>query len=217
MKTLRVLMAGLVGGLVVAVVSCTFDEPPPKPPVPRGWVSWDTIQECLGAMARAPMPVHYLMPVDEAFRALGEPHGELKEMFVLRQFSRVEGARAYYWHFRESTLYVVVGRRSGLVENMVVVDDVTNVGQEVILTREEILSARIKPGMGVGEVYKIMGRPDRIDGPRVTGLETIDRFWYESPGKVAPPVSIDIDRTTFKVVAVSTAPVEEMGPPPDAE
>ncbi len=217
MTTLRVLTAGVLGGLVAAVVSCTFDEAPPKRPVPQGWVSWDTVQECLGGMARAPMPVHYLMPVDEALAVLGEPHGELRDMFTLREFSRVAGARAYYWHFRRSTLYVVVGRRNKLVENMIVVDDVTNAGQEVILTREEILSARIEPGMGVDEVYTIMGRPDRIDGPRVTGLETIDRFWYEPAGTIAPPVSIDVDRTTFKVVGVSTAPVEEMGPPPDVE
>ncbi len=217
MKSLRILVAMLLGVMAAALVSCTWREPAPRPPVPQGWVAWDRVQACLGDMMRAAMPVHYLMPVDEALEVLGEPHGELRDLFILRKFARTRRARAYYWHSHEATLYLVYGRRSRLVENLIVVDDVTNMGTEVLLTREEILSTRIKPGMGVDQVFKIMGEPDRIEEPWAADAGKIDRFWYEPAGKVAPPVCIDIDRTTLKVLFVSTAPREEMGPPPDLE
>ena len=98
-------------------------------------------------MMRAPMPVYYLMPLDEALAVLGEPHREQKDMWVLRAFARTEGGRAYAWYCREATLYLVFRRRSKEVVNLIVVDDVTNMGQEFMLTREELLSARIWPDM----------------------------------------------------------------------
>jgi len=211
MKLPRLLIAVLLAGTVL--VSCTFRRPEPTPPVPRGWVAWDRVQECLGDMMRAPMPVHYLMPLDEALDVLGPPHGQVKDMFILKDFAPPKGFGAYYWRHRSATLYLIFARKSRLVEALVVVDDVTMVGQEIVLTREEILSARIKPGMGAHRVYEIMGEPDRIEGLRVGGDEKVDRFWYEPAGKKALPVYIDVDRTTLKVILVSTAPPEEMGPP----
>jgi len=217
MQSIRWLVALLLGVMVVALGACTLREPPPKRAVPRGWVAWDRMEACVGKMMMAPMPVHYLMPVEEALEVLGEPHGELRDISALKVFSRTEGSRAYYWHSREATLYLVVNRRSKAVVNMVVVDDVTNVGQEVMLTREEILSARVRAGMGVDKVYKIMGAPDRVETVRGGGGEEIDRFWYDPPDRITPPVFIDVDRETLTVVSVSTAPKEEMGPPPDLE
>jgi len=217
MQSLRSLAVLLLGVMAVALGACTLREPPPKPAVPRGWVAWDRVEACVGEMMRAPMPVHYMMPVDEAFKVLGEPHGELRDTSALKAFARTEKARAYYWHSREATLYLVVARREKAVVNMIVVDDVTNMGQEVMLTREEILSARVRVGMGADQVYKIMGAPDRVESMRTGADEEIDRFWYEPADKIAPPVFIDIDRKTLTVVAVSTAPMEEMGPPPDLE
>jgi len=207
----------LLGGIVAALGSCVWREAPPRPPVMQGWVSEDRVRECLSGMMRAPMPVYYLMPLDEALAVLGEPHREQKELSVLRAFARTEGARAYAWYYHEATLYLVFSRRGKKVVNLIVVDDVTNMGQEVMLTREEILSAHIRPGMGVDRVYKIMGVPDRVEELRIGRDEEIDRFWYESGSEIASPVFIDIDRERLTVVSVSTAPEEETGPPPDLE
>jgi hypothetical protein len=211
MSALRVVMAAFLAGLALA--SCTFRRPEPVRPVPRGWVAWDRVQECLGDMMRAPMPVHYLMPLDEALDVLGPPDGQVKDMFLLKDFAPPKDFGAYRWSFRNATLYVVYARRSRLVETLVVVDEDTMVGQEVILTREEILSARVKAGMGAHQLYEIMGEPDRVEALRGGGDEQIDRFWYEPAGKKAPPVYIDVDRTTLKVVFVSTAAAVDTGPP----
>jgi hypothetical protein len=215
MRILRVVMTTLLAGLALA--SCGFRELESVQPVPRGWVAWDRVQECLGDMMRAPMPVHYRMPLDEALNVLGRPDGEVKDMFVLKDFVPPAGFGAYRWSFRKATLYLIYSRRAKLVETLVVVDEQTRVGQEVILTREEILSTRVKPGMGAHEVYEIMGEPDRVEAVRGGGDEQIDRFWYEPEGKKAPPVYIDVDRTTLKVIFVSTAATGETGPPPEGE
>ena len=217
MQSFRSLTALLLGVMAVALGACTLHEPPPKRAVPRGWVAWDRMEACVGEMMRAPMPVHYLMPVEEALEVLGEPHGQLRDVSALKAFARTEGSRVYYWHSREATLYLVVGRRGKAVVNMIVVDDVTNVGQEVMLTREEILSARIRAGMGVDQVYRVMGAPDRVENVRGAGGEEIDRFWYDPADRITPPVFIDVDRKTLTVVSVSTAPREKTGPPPDLE
>jgi outer membrane protein assembly factor BamE (lipoprotein component of BamABCDE complex) len=217
MKPRRIIMAVLLSAAAAAVASCTARRSEPRSPVPQGWVPWDRVQACLSPMTRAPMPVYYQMPVDEALEALGPPHGELKDLFILRTFDRTRNARAYYWHARDATLYLVYGRSKGLVENLIVVDDVTNMGTEVLLTREEVLSTRIKPGMGAHEVYEIMGEPDSIETWHASDGAVIDRFWYEPPGEIAAPIYIDVDRGALKVVAVSTAPQEETGPPPDPE
>lgn len=217
MKPRRIVMAVLLSAMAATVASCSARGPRPRPPVPQGWVPWDRVRACLGDMMRAPMPVHYQMPLDEALEMLGPPHGELKDMFILRRFARTGNARAYYWHRRDATLYLVYGRSSKLVENLIVVDDITNVGTEVLLAREEILSTRIKPGMGAHEVYRIMGGPDSIETWQASDGAVIDRFWYKPPDRIAPPVYIDVDRATLEVVFVSTAPQEETGPPPDLE
>ena len=215
MRTLGVIVLVLIAA--AGSVSCTARREAPKLPVQQGWVPEDRVQACLGPMLRAPMPVHYLMPVDEALEVLGQPHGELKDLLFLRNFPRTKGARAYCWHAGASTLYLVYERKSRLVRTLIVVDDVTNMGTEILLTRDEILSARIKPGMGVGEVYRIMGKPDRIEVSRTQGGDIIDRFWYDPPQEVAPPVYIEIDRATLTVIYVSTAPTAETGPPLDLE
>ena len=202
---------------VAASVSCTARREAPRLPVQQGWVPEDRVQACLGPMLQAPMPVHYLMPVEEALDVLGQPHGELKELLFLRKFPRTQGARAYFWHARASTLYLAYDRKSRLVRTLVVVDDVSNTGVEILLTRQEILSARIKLGMGVDEVYRIMGRPDRIEASLTQSGGMIDRFWYDPPSDVASPIYIEIDRATLEVIYISTAPTLEMGPPPDVE
>jgi hypothetical protein len=215
MRTLGVVAATLLAGLVLA--SCGFRRPESVLPVPRGWVAWDRVQECLGGMMLAPMPVHYLMPVSDALDVLGRPDGEVKDMFLLKDFVPPRGFGAYRWSFRHATLYLIYSRRTRLVETLVVVDAETGAGQEVVLTREEILSTRVKPGMGIRELYAIMGEPDRVEEVRGGGNQPIDRFWYEPAGKKAPPVYIDVDRKTFKVVFVSTAAAEETGPPSEGQ
>jgi hypothetical protein len=217
MKPRRILTAILLSAVAVAAASCMARRQQPRPPVPQGWVPWDRVQACLGNMMRAPMPVHYHMPLDDALKVLGPPHGELKDLFVLRRFARTDRARAYYWHARDATLYLIYRRSSRLVENLIVVDDITNMGTEVLLTRAEILSARIKPGMGAHQVYEIMGKPDSIETWHASDGAVIDRFWYQSPDEIAPPVYIDVDRAATEVIAVSTAPQEETGPPSDLE
>jgi len=168
-------------------------------------------------MMDAPMPVHYHMPIDEAVTILGPPHGGLKDMVTLRKFPRTDGARAYYWHRREATLYIVYDRRSRLVENMIVADDETQMGVQVLLTRREILSARIAPGMNVTDIYRIMGRPDRIDETTASDGRVVDRFWYNPDGPMASVILIEIDQDSLEVTYVSTSPREETGPPPDLE
>jgi len=213
MKLPRVLSAALCTAALATLASCTWHEPPPTPSVPRGHVSWERIQECLSAMMRAPMPVHYMMPVGEAVKVLGEPHGQLTEMRVLKAFAPARGARAYFWHFHRATLYIVFDRKARLVENVIVVDDMTHMGTEMLLTREEILSARLKVGMTAADVYRIMGKPDRIETLYVGDKKRADRFWYEPAGKFAAPICIDIDLATLEVIFVSTAPMEDTGPP----
>ncbi len=215
MRTLGVIVLVLIAA--AGSVSCTARREALKLPVQQGWVPDDRVQACLGPMLRAPMPVHYLMPLDEALDVLGQPHGELKDLMFLRSFPQTDGARAYFWHAGASTLYLVYDRKSRLVRTLIVVDDVTNMGTEILLTRREILSARVKPGMGVGEVYRIMGKPDRIEVSRTQRGALIDRFWYDPPQEVAPPIRIEIDRATLTVIYVSTAPTAETGPPPDNE
>jgi hypothetical protein len=217
MKPRRILTAVLLVAAAAAAASCTARRQHARPRVPQGWVPWDRVQACLGDMMRAPTPVHYQMPVDDALKVLGPPHGELKDLFVLRDFARTRNARAYYWHARDATLYLVYRRSSRLVENLIVVDDITNMGTEVLLTRAEVLSTRIKPGMGAHKVYEIMGPPDSIETWHASDGAVIDRFWYESPDEIAPPVYIDVDRAAVNVIAVSTAPQEETGPPSDLE
>lgn len=216
MRTLGFVVLVLIM-VVAASVSCTGRREAPKLPVQQGWVPADRVEACLGSMLHAPMPVHYLMPLDEALEVLGRPHGTLKDLQFLRNFPRTKGTRAYCWHAGASTLYLVYDRTSRLVQTLIVVDDVSNMGVEILLTREEILSARIKPGMSVGEVYRIMGKPDRIEVSQTERREPIDRFWYEPPPDLAPPIYIEIDRATLKVIYVSTAPTPETGPPPDGE
>lgn len=210
---------GVVALLLVVVgsVSCMAPREEPRLPVQQGWVPEDRVQACLGSMLHAPMPVHHLMPVDEALEVLGEPHGEVKNLLFLRNFPRTQGGRAYYWYARASTLYLVYDPKSRLVRSLIVVDDVSNTGVEILLTREEILSAQVKPGMGADEVYRIMGKPSRIEASRTQGGDIIDRFWYDPPHDVASPIYIEIDRATLTVVYVSTSPTAEMGPPPDLE
>jgi hypothetical protein len=209
--------AGLVLGVALCLASCAERASGVRPPLQQGWVPQDRIDACLAPMMTAPMPVHYHMPVDEAVTILGPPHGELRETLVLRKFPRTEGARAYYWHRRDATLYVVYDRRSRLVENMIVADDTTDMGVEILLTRREILSARVALDMNVTEVYRIMGKPDRIDQSTARDGRAVDRFWYDSDGPMTPGVFIEIDRATFEVTYVSTALQEETGPPPDLE
>ena len=222
---------GVTSGAVVAVcaaagvlltaamlTSCTTTPPPPpRPLVQQGAVPDDRVSESLGRMLRAPMPVYYKMPLAEALDVLGPPVGELRDMIILRRFGRIEAARAYYWPTRSTTLYLVFDRRDKLVRNLIVVDDATNVGAEVLLTREEILSLRVKPGMSAGQVLKIMGAPDRVESAQAVEGGRVDRLFYDPDDEVAPAVIIEIDRDTLTVIYVSTAPYEELGPPPDTE
>jgi hypothetical protein len=209
------LAALAVAGLALCLASCAERAPQFRPPIRQGWVPDDRVDACLAPMMDAPMPVYYHMPLDEAVAILGPPHGELKEMFPLREFPRTKGAGAYLWHQREATLYLVYDRRARLVENMIVVDDETNMGVEILLTRREILSTRVAPGMNVTDVYRIMGRPDRIDETTARGGHIADRFWYDPDGPMAPVMYIEIDRDSLQVTYVSTAPQEETGPPDD--
>jgi hypothetical protein len=217
MRFPRVLTTALIGAMAAGLTACQWGESTPRRPVPRGWVAWDLVQDCLGESMRAPMPVHYRMPLDDALAVLGPPQGELKDVSVLRDFPRTDRARAYYWQFSRATLYLVFESRTKAVLNMIVVDDATNMGQDIMPTREEILSLRVKPGMGADEVYRIMGPPDRVERFRESGYENVDRFCYEPEGEIASPIFIDINPETLTVIGVSTAPKPETGPPPGFE
>lgn len=210
-----VVLAPALACLALCLVSCVERPPEIRPPIQQGWVPQDRVDACLAPMMDAPMPVYYNMPIDEATAILGPPHGELKDMVTLRKFPRTEGRRAYYWHQREATLYVVYDRGSRLVENMIVADDETQTGVQVLLTRREILSARVALGMNVTDVYRIMGRPDRIDEAAAGTGRAVDRFWYNPDGPMASVILIEIDQDSLEVVYVSSAPQEETGPPAD--
>lgn len=204
-------------GVAAALLTSCGTPPAPRPLVQPGAVPADRVDEGLGRTIRAGTPVYYRMPIDEALAILGPPHGELRDMVILRRFERTKGARAYYWQTPSTTLYVLFDRRADLVQNVIVVEDDTNVGTEVLVTRAEVLSLRITPGMGVGEVLKIMGPPTRFEKARMAEGGPVDRLIYEPTDDVAPGVIIEVDHEKLEVIHVSTAPREELGPPAGSE
>lgn len=210
-------LALALAGLALCLVSC-FDQPPEmRSPIRQGWVPQDRVDACLATMMKAPMPVYYHMPIDEAVDIVGPPQGELTDMTTLRKFPRTDGARAYYWFRGDATLYIVYGRRSRLVENVIVADEDTQMGVQVLLTRREILSARLTIGMNVTDVYRIMGRPDRIEEITKNDGRTVDRFWYDPDGPIGSTILVEIDQASLEVTYVSSALQEEPGPPTDLE
>jgi hypothetical protein len=220
MKTLGFMRVAIVAALVIGsaagaaalLTSCGTPPPPPRPVVQPGVVPNDLVTESLGRTIRAATPVYYTMPIDDALAVLGPPQGELRDLVILRRFARTRGARAYYWQTRSTTLYVVFDRRAKLVLNVVVVDDSTDSGTEVLVTREEVLSMQIKPGMSVGHVLRVMGPPTRFEEERRADGRQIDRLVYESADDIAPPVTIDVDHDALTVISVSTVPTEPLGP-----
>ncbi|MBN1917883.1 MAG: hypothetical protein JW889_08245 [Verrucomicrobia bacterium] len=206
-----------VCAVAVLLTSCMSTSPPPRPLVRPGPVPDDRVDEGLARTVRAGTPIYYGMPIDEAIEILGPPHGELGDMVILRRFNRTKGARAAYWQTRSTTLYVVYDRRAKLVQNVIVVEDDTNIGIEVLVTRAEVFSLRITPGMSVAEALRIMGPPTRFEEARTAEGGSVDRLLYEPEESIGPAVIIEVDRQTFEVLRVSTAPGDELGPPPGFE